>query len=71
MKRVVLRTAPAALLVAVMAVLMPRVSGQSTGQPSTKNGEWPTEKNLPPDDVAATTMMIRMLMGFSEATMKP
>ena len=37
----------------------------------TKNGEWPAEKNLPPDDVAATTMMIRMLMGFSEATMKP
>ena len=36
-----------------------------------KNGEWPADKNLPADDVAATTMMIRMLMGFSEATMKP
>ncbi|MCC6988398.1 MAG: PQQ-binding-like beta-propeller repeat protein, partial [Acidobacteria bacterium] len=61
MKRVVLRTAPAALLVAVMAVLMPRVSGQSTGQPSTKNGEWPMytadlagSKYSPLDQVNAT-----------------
>ncbi len=61
MKRVVLRTAPAALLVAVMAVLMPRVSGQSTGQPSTKNGEWPMytadlagSKYSPLDQINAT-----------------
>lgn len=61
MKRVVLRTAPAALLVAVIAVLMPRVSGQSTGQPSTKNGEWPMytadlagSKYSPLDQVNAT-----------------
>ena len=61
MKRVVLRTAPAALLVAAIAVLMPRVSGQSTGQPSTKNGEWPMytadlagSKYSPLDQVNAT-----------------
>ena len=61
MKRVVLRTAPAALLIAAMAVLMPRVSGQSTGQPSTRNGEWPMytadlagSKYSPLDQVNAT-----------------
>jgi hypothetical protein len=37
----------------------------------TKNGESSPDKTLPAGDVAATTMMIRMLMGFSEATMKP
>jgi quinoprotein glucose dehydrogenase len=41
MKRLALRAVPvAALLVAGLAV-MPRLSGQSTGQPSTANGEWP------------------------------
>jgi quinoprotein glucose dehydrogenase len=41
MKRVALRVAPAVVLAAAIAVMMPRVSGQNTGQPSTKNGEWP------------------------------
>ncbi len=41
MKRLALRAVPvAALLVAGLAV-MPQLSGQSTGQPSTANGEWP------------------------------
>jgi hypothetical protein len=35
------------------------------------NGESPTDKTVPADDVAATTMMIRLLFGFSETTMKP
>ena len=41
MKRVALRVAPAVVLAASIAALMPSVSGQSTGVPSTKNGEWP------------------------------
>ena len=42
MKRFVLRAVPVvALLVVGIAALTPRLSGQSTGQPSTKNGEWP------------------------------
>ena len=42
MKRIALRVVPAAaLLVAGLAWVSPFVSGQSTGQPSTKNGEWP------------------------------
>ncbi len=42
MTRLALRAVPvAALLVAGLAVTMPPLSGQSTGQPSTANGEWP------------------------------
>jgi quinoprotein glucose dehydrogenase len=42
MKRTVFRLLPAAaLLAAGIAVVMPRVSGQTTGMPSTRNGEWP------------------------------
>src|SRR4029453_4849207 len=42
MKRMLVRfVLPATLLVAATATLTPRVSGQATGQPSTKNGEWP------------------------------
>ncbi|MGE0362927.1 MAG: PQQ-binding-like beta-propeller repeat protein [Vicinamibacterales bacterium] len=42
MKRLALRAVPvAAVLVAGLAVMMPQLSGQSTGQPSTANGEWP------------------------------
>jgi quinoprotein glucose dehydrogenase len=42
MKRIALRAVPAlAVLVAVVTWLGPRVSGQATGQPSTRNGEWP------------------------------
>ena len=37
----------------------------------TKNGESAPDKTLPADDVAATTLMVRMLFGFSETTMKP
>ena len=42
MKRIAIRVVPvAALLVAGIAWMGPRVSGQSTGMPSTKNGDWP------------------------------
>ena len=42
MKRIAIRVVPAAaLLVAGLAWMQPRVAGQGTGQPSTKNGEWP------------------------------
>src|SRR5918995_1470006 len=42
MKRIAFRVVPAmALLVAVVAWIGPRVSGQSSGMPSTKNGDWP------------------------------
>lgn len=42
MKRIAFRVVPAvALLVGVIAWVTPRVSGQSSGQPSTSNGEWP------------------------------
>jgi quinoprotein glucose dehydrogenase len=42
MKRIAFRVVPAmALLVAVGAWIGPRVSGQSSGMPSTKNGDWP------------------------------
>jgi hypothetical protein len=37
----------------------------------TKNGESAPDKTLPADDVAATTLMVRMLFSFSETTMKP
>ncbi len=62
MKRLALRAVPVvALLVAGIAAVTPRVSGQSTGQPSTKNGEWPMytadlagSKYSPLDQVNAT-----------------
>ena len=42
MKRIAFRVVPAmALLVAVVAWIGPRVSGQSSGMPSTKSGDWP------------------------------
>jgi quinoprotein glucose dehydrogenase len=42
MKRIAFRVVPAvALLVAGLAWFTPRLSGQATGMPSTKNGEWP------------------------------
>jgi quinoprotein glucose dehydrogenase len=42
MKRIAIRVVPVvALLVAGVAWLTPRVSGQSSPMPSTKNGEWP------------------------------
>ena len=42
MKRVAFRAVPVAvLLIALAAWVSPRLAGQSTGQPSTKNGEWP------------------------------
>jgi quinoprotein glucose dehydrogenase len=41
MQRLALRAVPAVVLATAIAVMMPRVSGQNTGQPSTKNGEWP------------------------------
>ena len=42
MKRYAARLVPAIALLAVgIATFAPRLSGQNTGQPSTKNGEWP------------------------------
>ncbi len=42
MKGIAMRVVPAAvLLVGGLAWLSPRLTGQSTGQPSTANGEWP------------------------------
>jgi quinoprotein glucose dehydrogenase len=41
MKRILLRIVPAAFVVAGAVALIPRLSGQSTALPSTKNGEWP------------------------------
>ena len=42
MKRIAYRALPAvALLVAGIAWITPRVSGQGSPMPSTKNGEWP------------------------------
>ena len=42
MTRTAIRLVPAVALFAVgVALFMPRVQGQNTGQPSTKNGEWP------------------------------
>jgi len=62
MKRLAMRAVPVvALLVAGIAAVTPRLSGQSTGQPSTKNGEWPMytadlagSKYSPLDQVNAT-----------------
>jgi quinoprotein glucose dehydrogenase len=43
MKRIAIRVVPvAALLIAGFAWVAPRLSGQSSPLPSTKNGEWPT-----------------------------
>ena len=42
MKRTAIRVVPAIALLALgVATFVPRVKGQNTGQPSTKNGEWP------------------------------
>ena len=42
MKRMTARLVPALALLAVgVAIFVPRMQGQNTGQPSTKNGEWP------------------------------
>jgi quinoprotein glucose dehydrogenase len=42
MKRTAVRVVPAVALLALgVATFVPRLSGQNTGQPSTKNGEWP------------------------------
>ena len=62
MKRIAFRVVPAvALLVAVVAWVSPRVSGQSSPMPSTKNGEWPMytadlrgSKYSPLDQINAT-----------------
>src|SRR6478609_1767301 len=42
MKRTAVRVVPAVALLALgVATFVPRIQGQNTGQPSTKNGEWP------------------------------
>ena len=42
MKRTAVRVVPAIALLALgVAIFVPRIQGQKTGQPSTKNGEWP------------------------------
>jgi len=42
MKRIAFRVVPVVALLAVgLSWMNPRVTGQATGQPSTKNGEWP------------------------------
>ena len=42
MKRITARLVPALALLAVgVAIFVPRIQSQNTGQPSTKNGEWP------------------------------
>src|SRR6478735_2183580 len=42
MKRTAVRVVPAIVLLALgVATFVPRIQGQNTGQPSTKNGEWP------------------------------
>jgi quinoprotein glucose dehydrogenase len=41
MKRLALRAVTVAALVVAGLAVMPKLSGQSTGQPSTANGEWP------------------------------
>ena len=61
MKRLALRAVPVAALVVAGLAVMPQLSGQSTGQPSTANGEWPHytadlrgSKYSPLDQVNAT-----------------
>src|SRR3954447_26343788 len=42
MKRTAVRVVPAVALLAMgVAMFAPHLRGQNTGQPSTKNGEWP------------------------------
>jgi quinoprotein glucose dehydrogenase len=41
MKRLALRAVPVVALAVAGLAVMPQLSGQSTGQPSTANGEWP------------------------------
>src|SRR5205809_3233841 len=41
MKRALIRLVPLAAVLAAALALIPRVTGQSSGMPSTKNGEWP------------------------------
>ena len=62
MKRITARLVPALALLAVgVAIFVPRIQGQNTGQPSTKNGEWPMytadlrgSKYSPLDQINAT-----------------
>ena len=62
MKRSALRVVPAIVLLALgVATFVPRIHGQNTGQPSTKNGEWPMytadlsgSKYSPLDQINAT-----------------
>ncbi len=62
MKRTAIRVVPAVALFAIgVATFVPRLSGQNTGQPSTKNGEWPMytadlsgSKYSPLDQIGAT-----------------
>ena len=62
MKRMTARLVPALALLAVgVAIFVPRIQSQNTGQPSTKNGEWPMytadlrgSKYSPLDQINAT-----------------
>jgi quinoprotein glucose dehydrogenase len=62
MKRIAIRVVPVvALLAAGVAWMTPRLSGQSSGMPSTKNGDWPRytadvtgNKYSPLDQISAT-----------------
>ena len=62
MKRTAVRVVPAIALLALgVATFVPRIQGQNTGQPSTKNGEWPMytadlsgSKYSPLDQIGAT-----------------
>ena len=62
MKRTAVRVVPAVALLALgVAMFAPRLQGQNTGQPSTKNGEWPMytadlrgSKYSPLDQINAT-----------------
>ena len=62
MKRTAVRVVPAIALLALgVAIFVPRIQGQNTGQPSTKNGEWPMytadlsgSKYSPLDQIGAT-----------------
>ncbi len=62
MKRTAVRVVPAIALLALgVATFVPRIQGQNTGQPSTKNGEWPMytadltgSKYSPLDQINAT-----------------
>src|SRR5215208_2936327 len=62
MKRTAVRVVPAIALLALgVATFVPRIQGQNTGQPSTKNGEWPMytadlkgSKYSPLDQIDAT-----------------